>query len=53
MTRFVAGLKDNKVPELAMRAAQLETIKDYPNNPKMWASFTIIGKPSMNSGPMR
>lgn len=49
MTRFVAGLKQGKVPELAMQAAQLETIKNYPNDPKMWASFTIIGKPSVDS----
>ena len=49
MTRFVAGLKQGKVPELAMQAAQLETIKNYPNDPKMWASFTIIGKPSIDS----
>jgi CHAT domain-containing protein len=49
MTRFVAGLKQGKVPELAMQAAQLETIKDYPDDPKMWASFTIIGKPSIDS----
>jgi CHAT domain-containing protein len=32
-----------------MQAAQLETIKNYPNDPKMWASFTIIGKPSIDS----
>jgi CHAT domain-containing protein len=49
MTRFVAGLKQGMVPELAMQAAQLETIKNYPNDPKMWASFTIIGKPSIDS----
>jgi CHAT domain-containing protein len=49
MTRFVAGLKQGKVPELAMQAAQLETIRNYPNDPKMWASFTIIGKPSIDS----
>jgi hypothetical protein len=51
MTRFVAGLKQGKAPELAMQAAQLETIKDYPNDPKMWASFTIIGKPTIASSP--
>jgi len=49
MTRFVAGLKQGKVPELAMQAAQLDTIKNYPHDPKMWASFTIIGKPSIDS----
>ena len=49
MTRFVAGLKQGKVPEVAMQAAQLETIRNYPNDPKMWASFTIIGKPSVDS----
>jgi CHAT domain-containing protein len=50
MTRFVAGLQQGKSPELAMQAAQLETIKNYPNDPKMWASFTIIGKPTIGSG---
>jgi CHAT domain len=49
MTRFVTGLKQGKIPELAMQAAQLETIRNYPNDPKMWASFTIIGKPSVDS----
>jgi CHAT domain-containing protein len=39
-------------PELAMQAAQLETIKNYPDDPKMWASFTIIGKPTNVSGSM-
>ena len=33
-----------------MQAAQLETIKNYPHDPKMWASFTIIGKPTIDSG---
>ena len=51
MTRFVTGLKQGKAPELAMQAAQLETIKDYPHDPKMWASFTIIGKPTIASSP--
>ena len=49
MTRFVAGLQQGKAPELAMQAAQLATIRNYPNDPKMWASFTIIGKPSVDS----
>ena len=52
MTRFVAGLQQGKTPELAMQAAQLATIKNYPNDPKMWASFTIIGKPSIDSRPV-
>ena len=52
MTRFVAGLQQGKAPELAMQAAQLATIKNYPNDPKMWASFTIIGKPSIDSRPV-
>jgi CHAT domain-containing protein len=52
MTRFVDGLQQGKTPELAMQAAQLETIKNYPNDPKMWASFTIIGKPSIDSRPV-
>ena len=49
MTRFVAGLKQGKLPETAMQAAQLETIRNYPDDPKMWASFTIIGKPSVDT----
>ena len=53
MTRFVAGLQQGQVPELAMQAAQLETIKNYPDDPKMWASFTIIGKPSIDSRAMQ
>jgi|GEM_PF-1886587 len=51
MTRFVTGLKQGKAPELAMQAAQLETIKNYPNDPKMWASFTIIGQPTIDTSP--
>ena len=53
MTRFVAGLQQGKAPELAMQAAQLATIKNYPDDPKMWASFTIIGKPSFDSRAMQ
>jgi len=34
-----------------MQAAQLETIKDYPHDPKMWASFTIIGRPTIAGSP--
>jgi CHAT domain-containing protein len=49
MTRFVAGLKQGQLPEAAMQAAQLQTIRNYPDDPKMWASFTIIGKPSIDS----
>jgi CHAT domain len=49
MTRFVAGLQQGKAPELAMQSAQLATIRNYPDDPKMWASFTIIGKPSVDS----
>jgi hypothetical protein len=52
MTRFVAGLQQGKAPELAMQAAQLATIRNYPDDPKMWASFTIIGKPSIDSRPV-
>jgi CHAT domain-containing protein len=51
MTRFVTGLQQGKAPELAMQAAQLATIKNYPDDPKMWASFTIIGKPTIGGGP--
>jgi hypothetical protein len=47
MTRFTRALKAGETPERAMQAAQLETLKDYPDNPKMWASFTIIGKPTL------
>jgi CHAT domain-containing protein len=49
MTRFVAALKQGRLPEQAMQSAQLETIRNYPDDPKMWASFTIIGKPSIDT----
>ncbi len=52
MQSFMAGLKQGQVPELAMQAAQLETVRRYPDDPKMWASFTIIGKPSIDSRAM-
>jgi hypothetical protein len=35
-----------------MQAAQLETIKNYPDDPKMWASFTIIGRPTNVNDPV-
>lgn len=47
MTRFTRALKAGQAPEAAMQTAQLETLKDYPDNPKLWASFTIIGKPTL------
>ncbi len=34
MTRFVDGLQQGKAPELAMQAAQLETIKNYRGRPE-------------------
>lgn len=49
MTRFTSALKAGESPERAMQIAQLQTLKDYPDNPKMWASFTIIGKPTLPS----
>jgi len=52
MTRFATQLQKGMAPELAMQAAQLETIKNYPDDPKMWASFTIIGKPANVNGPV-
>jgi hypothetical protein len=47
MTRFARALKAGAAPERAMQLAQLETLREYPDNPKMWASFTIIGKPTL------
>jgi len=52
MTRFATQLQKGLAPELAMQAAQLETVRDYPDDPKMWASFTIIGKPANVNGPV-
>ncbi|WP_443478267.1 CHAT domain-containing protein [Novosphingobium aerophilum] len=54
MTRFVERLKAGDVPEIAMQKAQFATMnarnakgeRPYANDPKMWASFMIFGKPS-------
>lgn len=54
MSRFMHHLKNGDAPEIALQKAQIETMnytdekgqKPYLNNPKMWASFSIYGKPS-------
>ncbi len=54
MNRFMHHLKNGAAPEIALQKAQIETMnhtdeqgrKPYLNNPKMWASFSIYGKPS-------
>lgn len=54
MRHFTARLKAGDAPEIAMQRAQLETMiykerngnQPYIDDPKMWASFTIFGKPS-------
>ncbi len=59
MTNFVARMKAGSTPETAMREAQLITMnhrdkqgrQPYLNDPKMWASFAIYGKPTL--GPKR
>ncbi len=55
MTSFVNGLKTGLAPEIAMQQAQIETMnyknnygrQPYLNDPKMWASFSIYGKPTL------
>jgi hypothetical protein len=54
MTSFVERLKAGDAPEIAMQKAQLATMdfKDakgnqpYLDDPKMWASFTVYGRPA-------
>lgn len=54
MSRFMTHLKNGEAPEIALQKAQIETMnytdekgqRPYLNNPKMWASFAIYGKPS-------
>jgi hypothetical protein len=60
MSDFVAGLKKGLAPEIAMQKAQIETMnhKDkhgrqpYLDDPKMWASFTVYGKPTLKTSPV-
>lgn len=57
MTRFMKHLKHGEAPEVAMQAAQLETMRlknkkgefVYRDDPKMWASFTVYGKPTADA----
>lgn len=57
MTAFVERLKAGDWPEVAMQRAQLATMnarnakgeRPYADDPKMWASFMIFGKPSASS----
>lgn len=54
MRHFTRRLKAGDAPEIAMQRAQLATIgytdrsgnRPYADDPKMWASFTIFGRPS-------
>lgn len=54
MLHFVEGIKQGLPPELAMQRAQIATMEyrdakggqPYRDDPKMWASFTVYGKPS-------
>ena len=54
MSKFVDRLKAGDVPEIAMQTAQIATLRHkrsngaqpYLNDPKMWASFMVYGKPS-------
>jgi hypothetical protein len=54
MERFMFYLNAGDAPEIALQKAQIDTMnhvdeegrKPYLNNPKMWASFSIYGKPS-------
>ena len=54
MTNFMRQMKAGYAPEFAMQKAQLQTLRHvddrgrqpFMNDPKMWASFTIFGKPS-------
>lgn len=54
MTHFLERLKAGDVPEVAMQKAQLKTMQartrnkrqPYLDDPKMWASFSVYGKPS-------
>lgn len=50
MERFAFALKAGQSPEQAMQTAQLAALKDYLDDPRLWASFTIIGKPTLASG---
>jgi hypothetical protein len=50
MEQFALALKAGQSPEQAMQTAQLAALKDYPDDPRLWASFTIIGKPTLASG---
>lgn len=59
MTNFIMGLKKGMPPETAMQQAQIRTMnytdrdgkKVYLNDPKMWASFSIYGKPTIDLRP--
>ncbi len=57
MTNFTRYLKEGHAPEFAMQKAQKDTLNyrnargkyPYINNPKMWASFTVFGYPSIST----
>lgn len=46
MTTFYSKLfQDNLSKAQALRAAMLATLEKYPQEPRAWAAFTLIGKP--------
>lgn len=47
MEHFALKLKAGQSAELALQSAQLAMLKDHPDDPRLWAGFTIIGKPTL------
>jgi CHAT domain-containing protein/tetratricopeptide (TPR) repeat protein len=44
MTRFYAEVRENRGPAAALRRAQLETRRRFPQ-PVLWAAFLVVGEP--------
>ncbi|MEI2583871.1 CHAT domain-containing protein [Scytonema sp. PRP1] len=45
MTEFYRNFQEHKQDKAAaLRSAMLSTMKQYPNNPRAWAAFTLIGE---------
>jgi CHAT domain-containing protein len=44
MTQFYKQLKTNPDKAQALRQAMLHTMKQYPNQPRAWAAFTLVGE---------
>jgi CHAT domain-containing protein len=61
MTNFVTRLKAGDVPEVAMQKAQLMTMnarnaageRPWADDPKMWASFSVYGRPALIAARQR